>query len=111
MSEQKWTKGRWYPFKAAGWCVGSEGGKGAIIVGGLTENFLSDEYEEECKANANLIAASPDLYNALIEARKSVVYELEFLDVDNLTTQAKERELKQRLLVIDTALAKARGES
>jgi len=46
------------------------------------------------------------LADALKEARKSVAYELEILDVDNLTTQAKERELKKRLLIIDTALRK-----
>lgn len=67
-------------------------GFGAIATiqfGGENENY------ETAKANANLIAAAPDLLEALIDVRRA-------LEVANFTGE---------LAVVDAAIAKARGEA
>lgn len=56
---------------------------------------------EEVAANANLIAASPELYDALVNARQWV------LSFPVVVDHARQTMLAQ----IDAALAKARGEA
>lgn len=99
MSEAKFTKGPW-------------GNDRSIKVRGL--NFLSHcHYEtEEGRANALLIAAAPELYEALQIARDYVAAELEderqaykgYEASSNIMT------IEEDLNRADAALAKARGE-
>lgn len=76
-------------------------------------NWSTGPYSDEGEANAHLIAAAPDLYEALAGARDYVAGDLQerkeiYRGYENLGhIDQVERELK----AIDAALAKARGEA
>lgn len=90
MSEAKFTKGPW-----------SYGGSVEQVWGGVIESSgyhvasAHGKNDDECKANASLIAAAPDLYKALELAANSSGFQYMFSD-----TRDK----------INAALSKARGE-
>ena len=91
-----WTPGPWFRCgpendSKSGWFV-EVAPKRAISVEGRTA--------AEAEANAHLIAAAPDLYEALLEARKTV----QCLVDEGYAGYAGQRAR------IDAALAKARGD-
>lgn len=89
MTEPKFTPGPWsineWPQTASDIAIG------AVGTPLITKVPLRDVSINEQKANANLIAAAPDLFNALLVAEESVG------DLDSLE-------------IVRAALAKARGE-
>ena len=89
MTEPKFTPGPWsineWPQAASDIAIGAVG---TPLIARVP---LRDVSINEQKANANLIAAAPDLFNALLVAEESVG------DLDSLE-------------IVRAALAKARGE-
>lgn len=98
----KWTPGPW--------CVARDGNAQANVYGAdgfwvaLLPHQCITSIEEQQEHHAALIAAAPDLYEALEDARRYVsgAYECAFPD---------EQENERVLDAVDAALAKARGES
>lgn len=97
MADGKWTKGPW---KA------TPNGDGYVIT--RTDVFVAGyaiaaarpsraATEDQCEANARLIAAAPDLYEALVEARERMV--------------GSSPGLKALIAKTDAALSRARGET
>lgn len=101
MTERKWTKGEWksYQYEGVTHWPGIEAGSTSIVVWGREwENEgVQGESLDEANANANLIAAAPDLYEAL----EALVLNLEEGDFISTT----------RIDAAIAALAKARGET
>lgn len=91
ISEVKWTQGKW-----------SYGGSVEQVWGGVIESCgyhvasAHGKNDDECKANAHLIAAAPDLYEALEATANSSGFQYIFSE-----TRDK----------INAALVKARGET
>ena len=98
MTERKWTPGPWY-------------------VSNMSEIFHGDDCnladcwsvhadidEDECEANAHLIAAAPDMYDALESAEESIAT---FIGVHGYPTDSGAGEILRQ---VSAALAKARGE-
>lgn len=101
MSGPKFTPGRWCATLGHLPRV-MVSGTGVCIAGvhkiGVARNA---EHPEVTVANAHLIAAAPDLYNALVQVRSMCIPGMNWTD-----------ETGQLLLSIaDAALAKARGEA
>ena len=92
-TETKWTPGPWH---SRGFPTISAG-KGNGMIAKVFERYM-DRAERE--ANANLIAAAPELYEALADARELT----QALINDGYTGYIGQRGR------IDAALAKARGE-
>ena len=69
MSERKWTPGKWsvYEVERETYWPGIDAGRTSIVVWGDQQenNGVQGDTLEEAKANAHLIAAAPDLYEAL----------------------------------------------
>lgn len=106
MSEMKWTRGPWIPQAVTK--DGDERGSAFIVadnLGGLVgaAHAWPTEIDEEnfarVEANAKLIAAAPELYDALEELLS------EWFDPEDTGTQDNPFVAKAR-----RALAKARGE-
>lgn len=94
MTERKWTPGPWEKTSESGEIASREGVYIARAIGTVTE---------EGKANAHLIAAAPDLYEALEWAE------------DELASYAPDPSCRSKitddiLVRVRTALDKARGE-
>ena len=112
MTDTEWTKGPWSAHIHTGPLDGEAhvNADGACIayVGFGTETERHYVTGEEAKANARLIAAAPDLYAALVAARRQCITlggdPLPFRDV------APDAIQKAVIDTIDTALAKARGD-
>lgn len=103
MSERKWTPGPWTSVDHS-WSDSGIYGGGRRIAGLSIRDEATEENEatltKEMTANATLIAAAPDLYRALEEAK----HLLELYEQD-ATGEAFNSPL------INNALAKARGET
>lgn len=68
MSKAKFTKGPWVAKKGTGWFVSRPNARMAHVVGMRPElSFVGAENDDEAeaRANAHLIAAAPELYEAL----------------------------------------------
>ena len=69
MSERKWTPGKWsvYEVERETYWPGIDAGRTSIVVWGDQQenNGVQGDTLEEAKANAQLIAAAPNLYEAL----------------------------------------------
>lgn len=98
MSERKWTPGKWsvYEVERETYWPGIDAGRTSIVVWGDQQenNGVQGDTLEEAKANAHLIAAAPDLYEALDRL------------VRYINAPSTEAYLSAR-----AALAKARGET
>lgn len=93
MSETKWTPGPWAAEKDAWWRVVSANGDVCEVI----------PWPEDCdRADAHLIAAAPELYEALKNLRQSMVFMMEdpFMSLGTKCVDDA-----------DAALAKARGEA
>ena len=108
MSETKWTKGPWTFFEHS-WAhtgIFSSGKR----VAALELSEVTEETEEalgdEMAANAHLIAAAPDLYEAL-EAMVEWYGKRNHTDNHLLPMDSQEHEIADAMM----ALAKARGEN
>jgi len=95
--ETKWTKGPWV---ADGFFVSSNSG-GAVGHDIVSACGTVGRPDSETEANAQLIAAAPDMYASLEEARGTI----QALIDEGYTGHVDQRGR------IDAALAKARGES
>jgi hypothetical protein len=92
MSETKFTPGPWVKNWTAPYNVSGQGGSQIATV-----HFFSNE---ECQGNADLIAAAPELYEALENA-------LDRLDDISIYYNI---DLSEEIKAANAALAKARGE-
>lgn len=101
MTERKWTPGEWVSVN--GHCVivkNSGGGIGYPSVPGTIASLNDGEYIENTNAaDAHLIAAAPDLYEALDEMTQFVDRVVKYVDADMFIDKATD------------ALSKARGET
>ena len=88
----KHTKGPWK--YSNGTVIDGNGHVLRVNGVGLPCGFLSDQEREEVFANTKLIAAAPELLEALIDCRRT-------LEIANFT---------QELAVVNAAIAKAKGE-
>ena len=108
MSERKWTPGPWvvYDFPGTYW-PGIDAKLTSIITWGEFEetNGVQGNSLEEAKANAQLIAAAPDLYEALEQARDTI---LELINARNSEAEGSDEDWVGG---INAALSKARGEA
>ena len=100
MSETKFTPGPWRYEYEDGYCGELIGANGGMIC------TFTDEPNE---ANANLIAAAPDLYEALKEV---LLAERLGTRPPETAMQAEEKldRIKHAVIKAEAALAKARGE-
>lgn len=98
-----WTEGPWRQHKRGALNVESMTGRGVATCGGYSDGRQdADKLYEESVANAHLIAAAPDLYEALRLTRG--------LLRDYIVAAGPiEAEDDEVLLIADTAMAKARG--
>jgi hypothetical protein len=89
MSEVKFTKGKWSAHDKRPQCNGF-----SIFAENQYVAFVGDSDDNtDCKANANLIAAAPEMYEMLVQ-----------LQIEGGLGIARHRQ-------IDRLLSKARGES
>ena len=100
-NETKWTPRPWNVND--GYICDAKGDLIKMPSGWKDDAWIDDNADEESAANARLIAAAPDLYAALVEAR-------EFVRIftpreDHLGDKAKDV-----ANAIDAAMDKARGE-
>lgn len=115
MSDVKWTKGPWIVGKGAGYFLKRPDAEArresALAVGMSPAVTLVCEPgwfdDGEAKANAHLIAAAPDLYAAL-ELDRALFNDFLMAKFSN---DGLPRLIRERIAVIDAALAKARGEA
>lgn len=114
MSETKFTPGPWQVrfCESGGYdcmsdCFAVETNKGQLVTavdcgdyGQFPCDVLSDVVREKASANAHLISAATELYQAL----EALLSEIDLLGVDGFRLQDKKE-------AADAALKKARGES
>lgn len=101
------TPGPWSVFKTFNVMGGSDGRRGVANCGGTVDGRLPDGGEGESRANVALIAAAPDLLDALKAARGALVSLLE----DRAVSMDFDASGNSRVLLIDAAIAKASGQS
>lgn len=105
MTERKWTPGPWVISKISETSVTTPNRRGICSTGGYSVNLEFEKIGIENAANACLIAAAPELYEALdtLVGTYRKLYEdtqpVDDLDCDKPFAKATE------------ALAKARGET
>ena len=99
--ETKWTPGKWTV--APPWSGFSEirGPNGELIFGLAAGGEKERQPDEVCEANAALIGAAPDLYEALERA---------FVALGRAGGNTTDSPLREAWLNARTALSKARGE-
>lgn len=95
-----YTKGKWYIWHTnnAGDIIQTTNRQIATIVGAYG---WDEKSVKECTANANLISASPDMYEALKEAKKVMDSFYNAMPVDTVKLHAQ--------IATEKALAKAEG--
>ena len=102
MSETQWTPGPW----AVKWETNVFGGERLVAgTGGHTSNI--SDVEPENRANANLIAAAPELYDALAELKRLLTGADVRILGENIATDIVASIVFDKA---DRALARARGE-
>jgi hypothetical protein len=102
MSNENWTKGEWEILEYDsfdGVTIGQPAGYGYYHIASAPERGDGGEDDEEMNANANLIAAAPDLYLAVKELIESSVFMRE-----------EYSDMNEAVSLAEKALAKARGE-
>jgi hypothetical protein len=99
MAEPKWTKGPWRANKNRAITAGDATIGNACQSFGVTANGSFHVTEKDAEANANLIAAAPDLYKALDRCLNFIA-----------NTESEMGETLESGDVARAALAKARGE-
>ncbi|OAJ67740.1 hypothetical protein [Gluconobacter cerinus] len=107
MSEAKFTPAPWIAKKGTGWFVTRPNARMAHVVGMSPKTSLvgaENEEEDEARANAHLIAAAPELYEALRMAANDLNTAAHFLPDTRLA-------LLETVKQAHAALAKARGEA
>jgi hypothetical protein len=117
MSEAKFSSGPWDPghlgrtdmkCQCRSICNGGyAGGIASVVVGNglpIGEGGNDGPPLEEAIANMHLISAAPDMYEALVDARRAIVNAIEIIG-----SQPQDPEF-ETLRKVDAALAKARGE-
>lgn len=104
MSE-KWTKGPWEIRKYKD-PYGSRNLAVEILTDEIIIAKLGIEIDEECAANAHLIAAAPEMYALLERVKDELVYHLSFSENAKLAVKAESFGVE-----IFSLLKKARGES
>lgn len=103
MTETSFTPGRWF---AMGCDVKPLGDKPYICWTGTSEREIG-----EARANANLIAAAPEMYESLMAAMIFIEEDLEERERSGLGDDSPYIAVPKAILnQIDTALRKARGE-
>ena len=107
MSERKWTPGEWsvYQVERETYWPGIDAGRTSIVIWGDQQenNGVQGDTLEEAKANAHLIAAAPDLYEALDKLYAWIMKpNSEDDDIDNDVAT---------FMQCRAALSKARGEN
>jgi len=117
-TETKFTQGPWEATFTdclggpAGYCrIRPKSGEmfGYFTSGEIATMYMMDEAEQQ--ANSHLVAAAPELYEALIVARDYVQAELE-MRIRSLAGHPQKWEMEERdLALINAALTKVRGES
>lgn len=95
MSETRWTPGEWEPVRNA------QTGAYAIMVGASPRVAYVHKNDEHTSANAHLIAAAPDLYEALKP--------LAFCDDRQPPYGVELEDWQAAVFAARAALAKARG--
>lgn len=112
MSEAKFTPGPWEVCDPGDY--GDFDGESRVVLGNdmriAVVHWHEGDYRAENDANANLIAASPDLYDALREAKGLADMAVMSDDGDG-TPSDDQSSLEQLRAKIDAALAKAEGRS
>ena len=98
MSERKWTKGPWHASEVASIWNSDESDE-------IADVWDHGRGMEETQANAQLIAAAPDLYEALEQARDTI---LELINARNSEAEGSDEDWVGG---INAALSKARGET
>lgn len=103
MTETIFTPGRWF---AMGCDVKPLGDKPYICWTGTSEREIA-----EARANANLIAAAPELYEALMTAASFIEEELEQRESGGFNPDEPYIAAPRKILnEIDNVMRKARGE-
>jgi hypothetical protein len=87
MSESKFTPGPWVQY--SNWYIRSEGGCGAIAT--VCRPIRPQVDDDECIANANLIAAAPELLACLEELLEWICsgYDASIYDVEEAARVVK----------------------
>lgn len=93
----KYTKGPWHVFRVDDQCHSISSANGHAVTGQDLDFWFADD-DENAMANAYLMAASPELYEALVSAKEQLKAYVETF----LKTPFRDDQ-------IDTAIAKAEG--
>jgi hypothetical protein len=98
------------PWNASGWEPGGERGPWAVFAPGAEPGRKqpAECYGPDREANARLIAAAPDLLNALIQCRSVLITALGDTP-DDLDKPVREKVIRSKMELADAAIAKARG--
>ena len=112
MSNTKFTKGPWAIHKQAYCCVTTESGQTLANCGSACRNYGDiDLFRAEQLANTNLIAAAPELYDALDSHEQPLRVAINILHrMGSAAASEVADELREALGASCSALAKARGE-
>ena len=94
----EFTKGPWDVNPRAKVNVADKNGRGVATTGGYMDSTRAEETDKENKANANLIAAAPEMYEAV---KQAISY------LDSFDCWREGEELLHHIL--STALRKAEG--
>ena len=107
-AETKWTEGSW---EVASYHTGTVKAAGQLIATVFGDD-PECEPDERQAANTNLIAASPDLYEALERAKAGFEMEAHWLGLhSNADVRKQASDMRKEAEYCSDALAKARGES
>jgi hypothetical protein len=123
VSEQGFTLGPWVPHPRFPREIVPEGHSARSVGGSVDHDENRDRFAQvichvqidrhgrgDMLANARLIAASPDLYEALKAVREFVEAEVDNRGAAGSDMSDYQNEAQQTLDLIDAALSKARGE-
>jgi len=113
MNEAKFTKGPWVKKPALGtedeflyWDIRVEGGRYRGDIGSVhNAEHIGGITKEECSANANLIAAAPEMYEKGQFKRNVIIHDSPEFEGEWVAVP------REDFIAFRAALAKARGES